>query len=186
MKILSSILLILPLIIFSGCCLDGEHDAYYEFNSDEKDWQIYKANDTLKFVNQRGELRNYIIESVVRDTTPYAEKFNFDCSKNHVIKISVYAQRLPKTNSTFLLLELMKYPSQFVLSLYWEDLIGDYYIYNKPKNSMIIDSIKYTDIYIIITNNTSPDAEYLQMYYSKSKGVIQFVSMKYEVWTRKF
>lgn len=184
MKILYYILLILPLIILSGCCLDGEHDAYYEFNSEEKDWQIYKANDTMKFVNQRGVMRYYIIESVVRDTTPSFEKFSFGCDINHNLKISVFAQRLPKNDTTFLLLSMFKFSNQFNLNIYWEGL-GEYTMNNQENIPLFIDGIRYSDIYIATNHNITPSDEFYQWYYSKSRGMRRLDAVNGDVWIRK-
>ncbi|MCL5991707.1 MAG: hypothetical protein M1419_06350 [Bacteroidetes bacterium] len=184
MKILYSILFVLPLILLGGCCIDGEHDAFYEFNSDEKDWQIYKANDTMKFVNQSGEMRYYIIESVVRDTTPSFEKFSFGCDNNHNLNISVYAQKLPKTDTTFLLLSMSKYSNQFNLNIYWEGL-GEYYMSNQTNIPLFIDGIRYSDIYIVSNHDISPSDKYYQWFYSKSRGMRRMDAVNGDVWIRK-
>ena len=192
MRIVKNILHVIIIILFIGCCLDGERDVINEFIPDELSWQIYNLNDTLVFENQYKSIKKYIINSIKRDSIPEDSENLFRCKINNLLVMEIDFSRIINSTSPFVdscSFYMEKSSNSFNIFINWEGT-GNYIYGSRVQDNigdtLTIDGLKYTDIFICNVDTTLYPFELYSFYYSKTKGMIQFDSRNGDVWVRKF
>ena len=188
MKIIIRIIIVLFVILIEGCCMGSKRDVYYEFNSDEMSWQIYKLNDTLLFENQIGTQKKYIVLSIKKDTLPEMDKFGSGCDIKHRSMITTSFARIHDSLTPPVLageITFEKSSSGFYIQMHWESVYG-YSLQDNSKDTLTIDGFKYTDLHTAKVDTTQYKLDIWRWFYSKSKGITRFDASIGDVWTRKF
>lgn len=173
------ILMITATIIIAGCCLSGKKKTTNTFNNQIREWMIYSKNDTLIFDSNNNESEFLHIYEVYHDTVPRHEKFSCDLVEDEVYNVEIV--KFPNKEDNY-------YSSGF--NLYNDktrfDLLGYYCedFHTLKLTEYTIQQQTYNDVWFSILQHYDGKST-LKVYYSKSKGLLEYEYDDGRKFTRK-
>ena len=177
------------IILIYGCCLGGGKNVYNDFNDNENRWLIYKANDTLKFINQFGQSRAYFVKTISKDTITEMDKLHSNCDVNHLTRVTVDIWQIPDTLTTHIVpigrIEYEKSSGGFYMTFNMEN-IWCYNVQDECKDSLLYQNamVKNVGSFTLDSLSLKNDTwrKFIRVYYSKEFGIIRMDGQNGEIW----
>ena len=183
MKISKALVLLTVLVSLftAGCKKINYHDLTY----DDMLWLVYKNNQVDRFENGNGSSVSFSV--VIRSKSYY------DSGKDKNEWTAAAFEQLFDTTAIFAEdsygeLFITKQNTGLLVTLTWPH----FPIKAVPLTSMIptfgnVNGINYTDLYIINATGLTDARKYInKIWYSKSRGVIQFTDVFGNTWNKQF
>jgi hypothetical protein len=145
--------------LFLNSCKECEEDVKIQFTNTDNEWLIYKLNQKITFVNQKGMLQNYVVTEI-NNIHRYYDKilpplFSNECSQNYFTprqEIVLTEENLNR--SMKITFGKLKDGDKYVLSLYFHQSDcgqlsineGEYNLYKKQlsnKDTIFVKPTSY-------------------------------------------
>lgn len=184
MRKIYSIALLITIFLLISCCPGKRKIVYNNFTTEDLKWVVYNIEDTLEFSNQQGNLRQFVVRKIYKDTLPEMDKFSFSCKSNYfmrwTIKIYPDTSRYISYDSpiNFNIENLHK---DIYITANWYDCYG-YNISNETNRSVTIKGIVFDDVYVATADTLGRIPNIIKFFYSRKSGFIRFDEYNGDVW----
>lgn len=181
-KTLFAVFLSFTALFIAGCCMSGKKDVKITFTDAERQWLIYKLNDTLTFISNEQEREQFVVNEIDQDTFPRFDKFGSGCENRFTEKYTVRFSKFP-ADTAYHSFYIGFFTDSFSSSIDWYSYT-DTDFDELPLNSVTINNINYTDVWEKTIVNGNANGNYITLTYSKSKGLLKYVFKNGKEFTR--
>ncbi len=145
--------------LFFNSCKECEEDVKIQFTNTDNEWLIYRLNQKITFVNQKGMLQNYVVTEInnihQHDGTSRPPLFSNECSQNYfkpVQEVVLTEKNLNRSMKITFRKEQYGNKDVLALSLYQSDCgqlyinEGEYNLYKKQlsnKDTIFVKPTSY-------------------------------------------